>query len=120
VKIRGFRIELGEIETRLLDHADPRSGGAGAGCAERQATGGYLVSDAEHGALREALKAHLKAQLPDYMVPAHLIVLDSMPLTANGKLDRRALPAPDPEPIASTTWPRATSWSTLAQIWCAC
>lgn len=45
--------------------------------------------------LRDTLKAHLKAHLPDYMVPTHLIVLDAMPLTANGKLDRKALPKPD-------------------------
>ncbi|WP_455883868.1 non-ribosomal peptide synthetase [Pseudomonas putida] len=121
VKIRGFRIELGEIETRLLEHEAVRE----AVVLALDAPSGkqlvaYLVSDAEHGTLRDALKAHLKAQLPDYMVPAHLIVLDSMPLTANGKLDRRALPQPDPEANRQHyVAPRNALEQTLAAIWCA-
>jgi amino acid adenylation domain-containing protein/non-ribosomal peptide synthase protein (TIGR01720 family) len=121
VKIRGFRIELGEIETRLLEHAAVRE----AVVLALDAPSGkqlvaYLVSDAEPVALREALKAHLKAQLPDYMVPAHLIVLDSMPLTANGKLDRRALPEPDPEANRQAyVAPRNALEHSLAAIWCA-
>ncbi|MCK6187462.1 non-ribosomal peptide synthetase [Pseudomonas sp. EYE_354] len=121
VKIRGFRIELGEIETRLLEHTAVREAVVLAldSPSGRQLVA-YLVSDAEHGALREALKAHLKAQLPDYMVPAHLIVLDSMPLTANGKLDRRALPAPDPEANRQQyVAPRNALEHTLAAIWAA-
>ncbi|PFG70378.1 non-ribosomal peptide synthase protein (TIGR01720 family)/amino acid adenylation domain-containing protein [Pseudomonas poae] len=120
VKIRGFRIELGEIETRLLEHAAVREAVVLAldSPSGRQLVA-YLVSDADHGTLREALKAHLKAQLPDYMVPAHLIVLDSMPLTANGKLDRRALPQPDPEANRQQyVAPRNELESTLAAIWC--
>ncbi|MEB2647144.1 non-ribosomal peptide synthetase [Pseudomonas canadensis] len=121
VKVRGFRIELGEIETRLLEHAAVREAVVLAlDSPSGKQLVAYLVSDAEHGALRDALKAHLKAQLPDYMVPAHLIVLDSMPLTANGKLDRRALPQPDPEANRQTyVAPRNELESTLAAIWCA-
>ncbi|MES2078618.1 MAG: non-ribosomal peptide synthase/polyketide synthase, partial [Pseudomonadota bacterium] len=121
VKIRGFRIELGEIETRLLEHDAVRE----AVVLALDAPSGkqlvaYLVSDAEHAALRDALKAHLKAQLPDYMVPAHLIVLQSMPLTANGKLDRRALPEPDPEANRQAyVAPRSELEHSLAAIWCA-
>lgn len=121
VKIRGFRIELGEIETRLLEHEAVRE----AVVLALDAPSGkqlvaYLVSDAEHAALRDALKAHLKAQLPDYMVPAHLIVLQSMPLTANGKLDRRALPEPDPEANRQAyVAPRSELEHNLAAIWCA-
>ncbi|PRW90585.1 non-ribosomal peptide synthetase [Pseudomonas fluorescens] len=121
VKIRGFRIELGEIETRLLEHEAVRE----AVVLALDAPSGkqlvaYLVSDAEHAALRDALKAHLKAQLPDYMVPAHLIVLQSMPLTANGKLDRRALPEPDPEANRQAyVAPRSELEHSLAAIWCA-
>ncbi|KAF2410814.1 non-ribosomal peptide synthase domain TIGR01720/amino acid adenylation domain-containing protein [Pseudomonas antarctica] len=121
VKIRGFRIELGEIETRLLEHPAVREAVV---LALESPSGkqlvAYLVSDADHGTLREALKAHLKAQLPDYMVPAHLIVLDSMPLTANGKLDRRALPQPDPEANRQHyVAPRNELEHSLAAIWCA-
>ena len=119
VKIRGFRIELGEIETRLLEHDAVREAVVLAlDSPSGKQLVAYLVSDAEHGALRDALKAHLKAQLPDYMVPAHLIVLDSMPLTANGKLDRRALPQPDPEANRQQyVAPRNELEQTLAAIW---
>ena len=121
VKIRGFRIELGEIETRLLEHQAVRE----AVVLALDAPSGkqlvaYLVSDVDHATLRDALKLHLKAHLPDYMVPAHLIVLDSMPLTANGKLDRRALPQPDPEANRQAyVAPRNALESSLAAIWCA-
>ncbi|TVT92258.1 non-ribosomal peptide synthetase [Pseudomonas sp. RGB] len=121
VKIRGFRIELGEIETRLLEHHAVREAVVLAlDSPSGKQLVAYLVSDADHGTLRDALKAHLKAQLPDYMVPAHLIVLDSMPLTANGKLDRRALPQPDPEANRQDyVAPRNELEHTLAAIWCA-
>ncbi|MGU3305093.1 non-ribosomal peptide synthetase [Pseudomonas sp. M5A4_2d] len=121
VKIRGFRIELGEIETRLLEHAAVREAVVLAlDSPSGKQLVAYLVSDAGHGTLREGLKAHLKAQLPDYMVPAHLIVLDSMPLTANGKLDRRALPQPDPEANRQQyVAPRNEREQTLVAIWCA-
>ncbi|MFO2464012.1 non-ribosomal peptide synthetase [Pseudomonas sp. 15FMM2] len=121
VKIRGFRIELGEIETRLLEHEAVRETVVLAlDSPSGKQLVAYLVSDADHGALHEALKAHLKAQLPDYMVPAHLIILDAMPLTANGKLDRRALPEPDPEANRQQyVAPRNELEQTLAAIWCA-
>ncbi|WP_119742341.1 non-ribosomal peptide synthetase [Pseudomonas sp. Larv2_ips] len=121
VKIRGFRIELGEIETRLLEHQAVREAVVLAlDSPSGKQLVAYLVSDADHATLRDALKAHLKTQLPDYMVPAHLIVLDSMPLTANGKLDRRALPQPDPEANRQHyVAPRNELEHTLAAIWCA-
>ncbi|MFP3493448.1 non-ribosomal peptide synthetase [Pseudomonas sp. SIMBA_059] len=121
VKVRGFRIELGEIETRLLEHEAVREAVVLAlDSPSGKQLVAYLVSDAEHASLRDALKAHLKAQLPDYMVPAHMIVLDSMPLTANGKLDRRALPQPDPEANRQQyVAPRSELEQTLAAIWCA-
>ncbi|MDR6605730.1 non-ribosomal peptide synthetase [Pseudomonas synxantha] len=126
VKIRGFRIELGEIETRLLEHASIREAVVLAlDAPSGKQLVGYLVTDiaeqdeAQQTALRESLKACLKAQLPDYMVPTHLILLASMPLTANGKLDRRALPAPDPELNRQHyVAPGNELEITLAQIWC--
>ncbi|MGP6419790.1 non-ribosomal peptide synthetase [Pseudomonas putida] len=126
VKIRGFRIELGEIETRLLDHASIREAVVLAlDAPSGKQLVGYLVSEvaeqgeAQQASLREALKSHLKAQLPDYMVPTHLILLASMPLTANGKLDRRALPAPDPELNRQDyVAPSNELEQILAQIWC--
>ncbi|NMX64121.1 non-ribosomal peptide synthetase [Pseudomonas sp. WS 5079] len=122
VKIRGFRIELGEIETRLLEHEAVREAVVLAlDAPSGKQLAAYLVSDAsDHTALREALKTHLKAQLPDYMVPAHLMVLDSMPLTANGKLDRRALPQPDPDANRQAyVAPSNELELSLAAIWCA-
>ncbi|WP_223530286.1 non-ribosomal peptide synthetase [Pseudomonas sp. GL-R-19] len=126
VKIRGFRIELGEIETRLLEHESIREAVVLAVDAPSgKQLVGYLATDVaeqdevHHATLRVALKAHLKSQLPDYMVPTHLILLTSMPLTANGKLDRRALPAPDPELNRQHyVAPGNELEVTLAQIWC--
>ncbi|MGE7956583.1 non-ribosomal peptide synthetase [Pseudomonas sp. NPDC089530] len=126
VKIRGFRIELGEIENRLLEHESVREAVVLAlDMPGGKQLAGYLVTDiAEQddeaqAALREALKAQLKVHLPDYMVPTHLILLASMPLTANGKLDRRALPAPDLELNRQHyVAPSNELEQTLAQIWC--
>ncbi|MCE1119031.1 non-ribosomal peptide synthetase, partial [Pseudomonas sp. NMI795_08] len=100
VKIRGFRIELGEIQALLQDHAEVREAVviAREGVAGPQLLG-YVVPRngmaGDSGALCEALRQHLAGQLPAYMVPAHLAVLEQMPLTPNGKLDRKALPAVD-------------------------
>ncbi|MGG7553951.1 amino acid adenylation domain-containing protein [Pseudomonas sp. ES3] len=102
VKIRGFRIELGEIESCLLQSPQVREALV---VAREGAVGlqlvGYVVaqsdslSEQQQLDLRETLKAELKANLPDYMVPSHLLVLAAMPLSPNGKLDRKALPQPD-------------------------
>jgi amino acid adenylation domain-containing protein/non-ribosomal peptide synthase protein (TIGR01720 family) len=119
VKIRGFRIELGEIESRLLEHPAVREAVVLAlDAASGRQLVAYLVADGDGEPLRAALKAHLLNQLPDYMVPAQMIVLDSMPLTANGKLDRRALPAPDPtHNRLPFTAPQDPLQQALAAIW---
>ncbi|AKA86164.1 non-ribosomal peptide synthetase [Pseudomonas synxantha] len=99
VKIRGFRIELGEIEARLLEQEQVRDAIV---LAQPAASGlqlvGYVVPHATalpEAELRQSIKAALAAVLPDYMVPGLLMFLDVLPLSPNGKLDRKALPKPD-------------------------
>ena len=120
VKLRGFRIELGEIEAVLAEHA----GVSDCAVLVREDAPGdkrlvaYLVGQGE--GLLEELKAQLKTQLPEYMVPAHIVLLPTLPLTPNGKLDRKALPEPDPEALTSGTpyvAPRTPTEETLAEIW---
>jgi len=125
VKIRGFRIELGEIEARLLEHPQVREAVVLAlDSPSGKQLAGYVASavaeqdESAQGELREALKAHLRQQLPDYMVPTHLLLLAELPLTANGKLDRRALPAPDPaQNRQAFVAPRSLLEQQLAGIW---
>ncbi|RMT82941.1 Pyoverdine sidechain peptide synthetase III, L-Thr-L-Ser component, partial [Pseudomonas savastanoi pv. nerii] len=118
VKIRGFRIELGEIEARLQAHPTVREVIVLAVDGQLAA---YLVPaepDQDQQSLRETLKTELRAHLPDYMVPTHFIVLDEMPLTANGKLDRKALPAPDASQLQATyIAPQGDLEQQLAAIW---
>src|SRR3546814_10002304 len=97
VKLRGFRIELGEIENNLVAHESV----AQAVVVAREDRPGdvrlvaYVVARPGAQADPDALSAHLKALLPDYMVPQHFVALDVIPLSPNGKVDRKALPAPD-------------------------
>ncbi|WP_342622820.1 non-ribosomal peptide synthetase [Pseudomonas alkylphenolica] len=125
VKIRGFRIELGEIETRLLEHPAVREAVVLAlDMPGGKQLVGYLVcaqaqaDSAVQAALRDALKAQLRLHLPDYMVPSHLVLLEQMPLMGNGKLDRRALPAPDLEHGREHyEAPRSALEQQLANLW---
>ncbi|TDJ74247.1 amino acid adenylation domain-containing protein [Pseudomonas putida] len=122
VKVRGFRIELGEIEARLQQHPEVREAVVVArdGVAGKQLVG-YLVprtESAEEAALAVAVKAWLGESLPDYMVPAHLMLLASLPLTPNGKLDRKALPAPDLSRLQDAfVAPQGPVEPVLADIW---
>lgn len=96
VKIRGFRIEIGEIETQLNRHPSIKESVV---VANEQAGSNRLIAyyvqedqkDGEEALTAEALIAYLKTNLPDYMIPAHLISLENIPLTPNGKTDRKAL-----------------------------
>jgi amino acid adenylation domain-containing protein len=96
VKIRGYRIELGEIENTLAGHPGVQSCSV---VAREDSPGNkqlvaYLIAREAESADTEGVKTFLKQTLPDYMVPAHFVFLDSFPLTQNGKIDRKALPAP--------------------------
>lgn len=103
VKIRGFRVELGEVEAALARHPDVRdavavvrAGGEGGPADGRddRALVAYAVPKPGGRASAADLLAHLRGLLPPPMVPAHLVMLDALPVSANGKVDRRALPAP--------------------------
>ncbi|MBV4542935.1 non-ribosomal peptide synthetase [Pseudomonas vlassakiae] len=122
VKVRGFRIELGEIEMRLQQCPGVRE----AAVLALDMAGGrqlvaYAVTDADGTdaeAQRQAIRQGLRATLPDYMVPSHLVLLDRLPLTPSGKLDRKALPAPDPSQLqAGFRAPVSEPQQRLAAIW---
>ncbi len=120
VKIRGFRIELGEIESVLNTHPKIRQTVV---IATEYVPGNkslvaYVVTEDESLTTNQ-IREFLKQKLPEYMLPRAFVTLDTLPLTANGKLDRLALPAPDlhRELTASFVAPRNATEQTLALIW---
>src|SRR5215216_838270 len=123
VKIRGFRIELGEVEAALSRHEAV----AETVVIARPAPGdshlqliAYVVGRAGAEVNSSDLQHYLRQVLPDYMVPAAFVVLEAMPLSSNGKLDRKALPAPELERAASAVEsgvPRTPTEEIVAQIW---
>jgi aspartate racemase len=118
VKIRGFRVELGEIEMALNAHERVREAVVVARADARGARRlvAYVVGDAPGSELRQ----HLQQHLPDYMVPSQFVSLTELPLTVNGKVDRRALPDPESESARSGeefVGPRSPGEEMLARIW---
>ncbi|WP_347556843.1 non-ribosomal peptide synthase/polyketide synthase [Robbsia sp. KACC 23696] len=119
VKIRGFRIELGEVEAQLLAHPAVREAVV---VAQDVAGGtrlvGYVTAQPDQMPTPEALRVALAALLPDYMVPGAIVVLDRLPLTPSGKVDRKALPVPAPIQTAQAyAAPRGDVEGALARIW---
>jgi len=122
VKIRGYRIELGEIEAALAQLSCVREVVVVArdDGADHKRLVAYLIVEGETVPTISELRAHLKETLPDYMVPSAFVMLDEMPRTPNGKVDRRALPEPDNfmlAPQAEYTPPRTAREEILAGIW---
>jgi len=134
VKIRGFRIECGEVENSLLSYPDVREAAVdtrGEG-ADKQLVAWVSAArgnDADVGAihvraihespLRDELRAHLRASLPDWMIPAWFVFVDTLPLTPSGKIDRRALPAPEASGLPGTEYvaPISPTEELLAGLW---
>ena len=119
VKLRGFRIELGEIESLLLGYAGVREAAV---LAREDAPGqprlvAYCLSDDE--ASSASLREYLAARLPDYMVPAAFVRMRDWPLTSSGKLDRKALPAPDEDAYARNAYapPQGATERAIASVW---
>jgi hypothetical protein len=122
VKIRGFRIELGEIEVALGQHPAVREVVV---AARPDPTGAnrliaYLVLQPGPPPTSTQLRSFLRKTLPEHMLPASFVILDQLPLSSNGKLDRRGLPAPDPaRPSLGAAYvaPRTPLEEVLAGIW---
>ncbi|HEY4821725.1 MAG TPA: non-ribosomal peptide synthetase, partial [Xanthobacteraceae bacterium] len=120
VKIRGYRIELGEIEAALRTHAAVEQVAVVArdGAAGRRLVAYVVGKDGIPLAAGE-LQRHLKQHLPDYMVPAVFVSLDTLPLTPNGKVDRNALPAPSADAAREQqVTPRTAVEAMLSALWC--
>jgi len=122
VKIRGFRIELGEIEAVLAKHSGVREPVvviSDDGSGEKRLIA-YLVPQGTEEVTTSKLHSFLKERLPEYMIPSAFVQLERMPLTSNGKIDRRALPAPDmarPETEGGFVEPRTPLEEEVAAAW---
>ncbi|TSC26813.1 amino acid adenylation domain-containing protein, partial [Corallococcus sp. Z5C101001] len=123
VKVRGFRIELGEVESVLLHHAEVRE----AAVVVREDSPGdkrlvaYIVAQEDSELDAAELRRHLKGEVPEYMVPSAFVVLEALPMTPAGKVDRKALPAPSDSRTerseAEFAAPRTPTEELLATVW---
>jgi acyl carrier protein len=119
VKLRGFRIELGEIEARIKDLEavsncvvvlrEDRPG-------DQRLVTYYVVREGQAVSVPE-MRRHLQSKLPEYMIPQHFVKLESMPLTPNGKVDRKALPRPEADISMICDEPLTVMEEMLASIW---
>jgi amino acid adenylation domain-containing protein len=124
VKLRGFRIELGEIEAVLTQHEAVREAVVTLyeEADDNKRLVAYVTEDRNKEGLITELRAWLKNHLPDYMVPSQFMVLEQLPLTPGGKIDRKALPAPKIEslvsvkPITATEELLASLWSSVLKV----
>jgi amino acid adenylation domain-containing protein len=121
VKIRGYRIELGEIEAQLARHDEVKEVAV---LVREDAPGekrlvAYVTARGEVAPDAESLRAHLKAALPEHMIPGAFVMLESLPVTPSGKLNRRALPSPEPSAYLSQEYapPQGATEEALARIW---
>jgi amino acid adenylation domain-containing protein len=126
VKIRGYRIEIGELETTLRDHPQILEAVV---CArvdvrgDKQLVAYCVIAEGGPGQLEiTEVRNYLRERLPDYMVPSFFVFLDELPMTATGKVDRRALPEPQPdefELLRRYVAPRTPTEEVIAAIWAA-
>ncbi|HGM4931733.1 TPA: amino acid adenylation domain-containing protein [Serratia marcescens] len=123
IKLRGFRIEPGEIEVQLAASPWVREAVVQVCSTEhhpRLVAWIVPTADADRSVLQGQLRAYLSERLPEYMVPSAYVWLDALPLTANGKLDRRALPEPERAAVGTREYaaPQGETETTLARVWC--
>ncbi|WP_269462702.1 non-ribosomal peptide synthetase [Serratia marcescens] len=123
IKLRGFRIEPGEIEVQLAASPWVREAVVQVCSTEhhpRLVAWIVPTADVDRSALQGQLRAYLSERLPEYMVPSAYVWLDALPLTANGKLDRRALPEPERAAVGTREYaaPQGKTETTLARVWC--
>ena len=122
VKVRGYRVELGEVETALLEHPAVK---AVAAVGRKMPSGdtqlvAYFVPTGGHVPTVTELRSFLQAELPDYMIPSTFVMLHALPYTPNGKLDYRALPAPEPlrpELDVAYVAPKSEIEQRIATVW---
>ncbi|HKG13792.1 MAG TPA: amino acid adenylation domain-containing protein, partial [Pyrinomonadaceae bacterium] len=119
VKVRGFRVELGEIEAVLATHelvgeavAVAREDGSG-----MKRVVAYVVPEGGSMPTGAALREYMRERVPEYMIPSYFVTLERMPLTSNGKVDKRALPEPGAEEAEASETPRTPVEEVVAGLW---
>ncbi|UCH97564.1 MAG: hypothetical protein JSV88_12130, partial [Candidatus Aminicenantes bacterium] len=121
-KIRGFRIEVGEIESQLSKHPEVKEALVLAKGDDDKYLCAYIVSNSakafdKSSSISSGLRKYLSQSLPDYMIPSYFVYLEQIPLTPSGKIDRKALPKPEPEVGQGCIAPRDLVEKRLAELW---